>query len=168
MNLTTLINFRLLAIASVPSALPLVPSKFKMDKMDAVKQLELLDGAGADQANVAYEGMRSIAASTTVSMDFASGGGLVDSWGTALAMARIKAVYVENLGTSSQASLVLAGSNGLVTSGGQTLLPGQALMNATGSQAGWPTAAGAGVISIQNADGALTGAYRIVAIGAAT
>lgn len=98
------------------------------------------NGSGANQVNVLWQAARTFSG-TTDNLNIYSGS-LVDSYGTTLALTAVKAIFLQN--TSATNNLVIgdAGSNpwsGLLSSTGTiTLLPGDFLIAATPSSAGWP------------------------------
>ena len=95
-------------------------------------------GPGAGQAQVLYQANRTFSGTTDV-LNFGSGGGLSDSYGTTIALTAIKAIYINNTGTSS--ITVGAGSNPIVTllnSTGTLTLPSGAIhFDATPDATGW-------------------------------
>lgn len=166
MTLTTKLNFRL--NTDLSNALDLVTPKATQGYSYL---LELASGAGLNQANVIWSDKRTVNASTTDTLDIATGGGLVDALGTAVAMARMKGLVVRNKGAQNITVgrpaangvpwLAAAGDSNIVVAGGLMALF-------------WPTAAGIVVtaatgdlIEIVNGAGASVD-YDIVIIGASS
>lgn len=161
MSLATRINFGLQARLS-PAAV--VDSQGAWQhKVDA--QLVWASGTAVDTADRVYERSGTLAAGgANISLNLQTG--LLDAFGSSAAMARVKAVYIENTGTVAQATLLVFGICEAITTGdGFNLKPGQRWMNATGHATAWPTT-GAGDLVIENDDVSLTGAYRLIVVGA--
>ena len=98
------------------------------------------NGSGANQANVLYQAAFTLSGSTET-VNFYTGS-FSDSYGTAMVLTGVKAIYIQN--TSSTNNLVVgnAGTDPwggvLSTTGTITLLPGDWIVMATPSAAGWP------------------------------
>lgn len=166
MTLTTTANLRISTDLSSP--LDLVTPK-------AVQPLQYLltleSGAGLNQANVVWSDRRTLNASTTDTLDIATGGGLTDALGAAVAMARMKGLYVRNRGAQNITVgrpaangvpwMTAAGDSNIVAPGGVLVLF-------------WPTAAGIVVtaatgdlIEVVNGAGSAVD-YDITIIGASS
>ncbi len=121
------------------------------------------DGTGANAANQVYQATRALTAGAD-SVDLA--GTLTDSYGTTVALVRVKAVYVKNTGTT--ALTFGAGSNpfvGMLNSTGTiTLPPGGFVLLATPDATGWTVTAGTG--DLINFTGTGTSTYAIAVLGA--
>jgi hypothetical protein len=95
------------------------------------------NGAGANGAQVLFQGSYTLSG-TTQTFDFFSG--LTDSYGTAVVLTGVKALFVQNTGTSL-ITLGDASSNPwntfLNSTGTITLNPGDIIMAATPTAAGW-------------------------------
>jgi hypothetical protein len=121
-------------------------------------------GQAAGQISQAYSEIRTFSGSTD-SRNLGSGGGLVDLFGNVLSNARLKMLYVSNIGANN---LVLGGgSNPILTlidgSGNLHLPPGAFFLAATPDGTGWaltPTTA----VEL-NFTGTSGQQYRVAALG---
>lgn len=131
----------------------------------------LTNGSGANQANQAYAGRRTLAASATENLDLS--GGLINAFGTALLFTAIKAIVITAAAGNTNDVLVGgAASNGFVSWVGDPadvvkVKPGGMFVIAAPNAAGFAvTAATADLLKIANS-GAGTGVtYDVVVIGA--
>lgn len=166
MTLTAKINLRV--NSELSNALDLVTPKANQAFSYV---LDLLNGAGLNSANVVWSDRRTVAASTTDTLDIATGGGLVDALGAAVAMARMKGIIVRNRGTQNITVgrpaangvpwMSAAGDNVIVAAGGVHI-------------DFWPTAAGivvtaatADLIEVVNGAGSSVD-YDIIIFGASS
>lgn len=143
------------------------------DKVDVAPSAMLEAGTGAGQADVLYRRSGTLTPAQILNMDFL-GGGLTDAMGNAIALARIKAVYVRNTGSpSTGAPLNIAGNNGVL--GTVVLRPGEAVMKAcSAGQPGaanqdsvcWPVAAAStDSLTLTNTDGSASATYELAVVG---
>jgi len=144
-----------------------------LDTIQRNKSYSFTDGAGADQADVVWSDERTLAASATEDLDLA--GGLIDAFGVAITLARIKAIYVE--ADSSNTNNVLLGgaaANAFATPFADvtdrvTLRPGGALLLVAPDATGYVVTAGTGDLLRAGNSGAGTSVkYRIVLVGSLT
>lgn len=166
MTLTTTANLRVNSTLS--NALDLVtPAALQSFQY----LLELTSGAGLNAANVVWSDRRTLAASTTDTLDVATGGGLVDALGVAVAMARMKGIIVRNRGAQN-ITVGRPAANGVpwMTAAGDSniVVPGGVLIEF------WPTAAGivvtaatADLIEVVNGAGSSVD-YDIIIFGASS
>jgi hypothetical protein len=163
--------------ASVKLILAATLSK-SFDLMAAAPQLrkalaiEFSDGAGANQANRIWHDRRTLAASGTEDLDLS--GALVDVFGDAFQLARIKALIVlpaaantNNVNVSRPAAngvpIFLAGGDGM------PVKPGGAFVWVDPSAGGVVVTAGTGdLVTIANAAAGTPVDYDIIVIGAST
>ncbi len=138
-------------------------------KLAHEKVITLDSGTGADQADRVFFDERTLAGSASEDLDLA--GVLTDAFGATVTFAKIRAIYVENLGTGSNNIIVGAaaatafvgpfGANTHTVAVG----PGGVLAMVNRHTAGWAVGAGAtDLLKIANStSGSVT--YRIVIIG---
>lgn len=121
-------------------------------------------GAGANQANDWYESEATLLASGSVSLDFASGGGLVNRFGEAIAWAEIKWWWIKN--TSTTQTLTIGGANNIPgLTNARTIGPGGSEQKIEPGASGIAVTGGTGdLITIANAAGGSC-TYRIIAGG---
>lgn len=121
------------------------------------------DGSGANAANQVYQANRTLSSGSD-SVDLA--GTLTDSYGTTVALVRVKAIYLKN--TDTNTITFGAGSNpfvGLLNSTGTiTLKPGAFVLMASPDAAGWAVTASTG--DLINVSGTGSGTYSIAVLGA--
>ena len=166
MTLSTTLNLRL--NTELSNALDLVTPK----ALQAFSYLATLtSGAGLNQANVVWSDRRTVNASATDSLDVATGGGLVDALGAAVALARVKLIAVRNRG-AQDIQLTRPAANGVPW----LAAAGDAIPIVAGGLNLWvaPTAAGKVVtagtgdlIDVVNGAGSSVD-YDIVIIGASS
>jgi hypothetical protein len=133
--------------------------------------LELANGTGAGQADLAFTDTRTLAASATEDLDLA--GALADPFGTAQVFARLKLLVVKAAAGNTNNVLVgRASSNGLATAFGATgaviLRPGGFLILATGEAdaTGHVVTAGTGdLLTVSNSGSGTSVTYSIMAVG---
>ena len=106
--------------------------------VNATPATAFTNGSGANQAQVLWQASRALSGTTdTLDLQF----GLSDSYGTAVDLTAVKAIYVQNTSATNNIVLGNAGSNpwsGLLSATGTlTLLPGDWFVAATPSSAGW-------------------------------
>lgn len=137
--------------------------------LNAVFPVVYGDGSGANQASILYSATRTINSGANESLDL-NGTTLTDSFGAAIAFARLKAIIIQ-AGATNTTNLTIANvANSVTTLFGSTyslvLQPGEMLAKATPSAAGYVvTASTADLLNIANAAGA-SATYTIVVIGA--
>jgi hypothetical protein len=127
------------------------------------------DGGGAGQASVLYTASRTIAGGANESLDL-NGTALLDSFGTALALTKIKGILIQAREGNTTNLTVANVANAVSTIFGATyslvLQPGEFLAKVTNSNAGYVvTPTTADLLNIANAAGAAA-TYDIVLIGA--
>jgi hypothetical protein len=133
--------------------------------VNATPSITYSNGAGANQANQFYQATRTFSGTTdAITVDATN----KDSYGTTLAMVRVKAIFIQNTSTHNQT--FFGGSNALVGPLGATstvtLPPGGFACFATPDATGWTvTASTADVI---NATGTNADTYNIVILGSTT
>lgn len=138
--------------------------------VDIAKLLVWLTGTGADQADKIFADDGSVNASTTTTLDVATGGGLTDVLGAALALAKVKAILLINTHATQGLSLQRPAANGvpIFTAAGDAVpVPaGGVLLLAGPGAAGLATvtAGTADLIDIVNGAG-VTGTYKAVIVG---
>jgi len=133
------------------------------------KAMTLLTGVGADQADKIFADSRSVTASTTDSLDVATGGGLTDVLGAALALVKVKALVIVNTHASQALSYSRPAAGVPILTAASDAVPipaGGVLALAAPGAAGLATvtATTADLIDIVNGAG-VTGTYSIVIIG---
>lgn len=133
------------------------------DRLLVERKMQWANGSGASQASSSFHKTGTLAASETLTLDFASGGGLVDQFGTAIAMTAIKAVYIRN--TTASGNLLVGGSNAIV-GGGLILHAGEFLLKADPTAAGWAVANGSSDTLTLGNSGASDITYEIAVLGA--
>lgn len=158
MNLVSRITFGLNARGvKASTGLVVAPT----DPILVYDPFDWVSGTGASEANQSYQSESTIGTSTTTTFDF-SGGGLTDAFGTAIALARVKALYIKNTGA---VDITVAGNNGIVGSG-FTLRPGEQVMKAAPDATAYAVSGGStDTITLQNSDVATAASYRMVVIG---
>ena len=138
----------------------------------------LANGTGANQADKIYVVQTTLAASTAVNYDLA--GSLVDMYGVTITFARIKVIYVELQTTTAASSILLGGHATVAMSNWITATPdldtaqpkvrirngGVFFLAAPDATAYAVTATTEDMLTITNADGAVTATYRMVLVGA--
>lgn len=108
--------------------------------------VELASGTGAGKGDQVYQAAPTIGASPT-SINTASGGGLVNGRGEAVAMLYHRALYIRN---SSASVTIIVGGSAKVVDSGFSLRPGESVLKfcgaaeATGNAIGTITLAGNG------------------------
>jgi hypothetical protein len=127
------------------------------------------DGSGAGQASVLYTASRTLAGGANESLDL-NGTALLDSFGTALALTKIKGVIIQARDANTTNLTVGNVTNGVATIFGATfslvLQPGEFLAKVTNSNAGYVVTPTTGdLLNIANAAGAAA-TYDIIIIGA--
>lgn len=125
------------------------------------------DGAGADQANVLYQGQISLSGGA-YNLDL--NGVLTDSYGTMVSLVRVKGILVKNNSTSNTMTFGAAGSNpwvGLLNSTGTFTLPAGAFaLFATPDATGFTVVAGTG--DILKVAGTGTDTFTVIVLGSST
>jgi hypothetical protein len=163
--LSTRMTVTLAAEASLPTDLANAVAPVALSKA-----LVWLTGTGADQADRIFADARSVTASTTDTLDVATGGGLTDVLGAALALVKVKAIVLVNTHATQGLTLQRPAANGVpwLTAAGDAIpVPaGGFVALGAGASAGLAavTAATADLIDVVNGAGA-TGTYQIVIIG---
>lgn len=132
--------------------------------VNAQPAITFTNGTGAGQAQVLYQATRTFSGSSDT-LNLGGGGGLFDSYGTAVALTSIKAIYINNTGTSSIA--VGAGTNPITTwlnsTGTMTIPPGAFVTVATPDATGWVVTAS--TACNLNFTGTSGQAYQVVVLG---
>ena len=119
------------------------------------KTLTLLTGTGLNQADRLYYSKPTIAGSATLTLDVATGGGLLDPFGDAVAMVKLKYILIVNELGPNTINLVRPASNGvpiyLAAGDGEPIHLGGLALKFWPTLAGIPvTAATADLIDIVN------------------
>lgn len=132
--------------------------------------LQLLDGAGAGQANKAWHDQRTLALSSNEDLDLA--GSLQDAFGNTITFTKIKAIIVAAAeGNGDDITVGGASSNAMVNFVGDAtdkikVRPGGLFVIACGDAAAYAVTAGTGdLLNIANEDGAASATYDIFVIG---
>lgn len=160
-------RIKLEALASLTSVLDLATAGVPLN---FAKDIPLLNGTGANQADKIWHDQRTIAASTTDSLDLA-GGGLVDALGVALTLAKLKAVIVYAAAANTNNVVVTRpAANGVpwLTAAGDAcpVKPGGLFVWVDPSLAAVAVTAGTGdLLDIVNSGAGTTVTYDIVLIG---
>lgn len=131
-------------------------------------------GAGANAINEEYIAVRTLAGGASENLDLA--GSLTNFFGETITFARIKAISIELLTTTTSTSIEVGGAaaNQFVGPFGAAndtveVLNGGALAMFSAGATGWTVTAGTGdQLKILNNDGANTATYRITLYGALT
>jgi hypothetical protein len=136
------------------------------------RALDLANGAGAGQGNVIWSDQRTLAPSTSESLDLA-GGGLVDALGQALAPARLRAMLIYASPANVNNLTVLGNAAGIpalnTVATTITLPPGGLLLLTKPDAVGILVTAGTGdLIVVANAGAGTSVTYDIALIGSAT
>lgn len=138
--------------------------------IDVASLLTLLNGTGADQASQAFSDERSLAASTSESLDLA--GSLVDAFGNTITFTKIKVMLVmadaangDNIEVGGAATNAFASFLGDASD--VVIVPpgGLILITAPDANGFAVTAATGDLLKINNADSGAAGTYTIVLIG---
>lgn len=132
----------------------------------------MTNGSGANQADVVWSGVRTLAASGSENLDF-KGGGLVDSFGVAINPAKLRAVIV---------SASAGNTNNVVLGGNANSIPflsavtttvaiqpgGMFVFTAPGSAGVAVTAATGDIIQVANSGAGTSVTYSIIVLGTAS
>lgn len=166
MSLTSKVVTRVLA--SQTSPLDLASGSFPLSVNTTV---DLSDGTGAGSADLLFSDRRTLAASTSESLDLA--GSLTDAFGATITFARVKAIYIA--AASGNTNNVLVGgaaSNGFATWVGDAtdvvvVRPGGALLLAAPDATAYAVTAATGdLLKIANSGSGTSVTYDVVIIGA--
>jgi hypothetical protein len=136
------------------------------------KQQNFTNGAGADQADLIWTDRRTVAASSTDSLDLA--GSLTDVFGATLTFARIKLIYVSAAsGNTNNVNVTRPASNGvplfLAAGDGIAVKPDGAFVWIAPDASGVAVTASTGdLIDIVNSGAGSSVTYDIVVVGAAS
>jgi hypothetical protein len=170
MGLVSKVNFGLTTVLS-STAVPINDTR----SIAAMSYLrELSNGAGLAAANVVYATTLTIGASATTTLDVATGGGLVDGLGTAVAMARVKGMWVRAAaGNVNNVVVTRPATNGVpifgAASGSFPVKPDGLFAFVDLSAAGIVVTAATGdLIDFVNSGSGSTVSADVVIIGAAT
>jgi hypothetical protein len=133
--------------------------------------LELANGTGAGQADLAFTDTRTLAASATEDLDLA--GALTDPFGVAQVFARVKLLVVQAaVGNTNNVQVTRPASNGfplfMAAGDGIALRPGEFLMVAAGvgdAVGHVVTAATGDLLTITNSGGTTGVTYTIAVVG---
>jgi hypothetical protein len=140
--------------------------------ISAADEVSYADGAGAGQANRAWQDTRTLAASATEDLDLA--GTLTDAFGATVTFARVKAIRIKAAPDNTNNVVVGAASSNawaslLNATGTLTLRPG-AFVELAVSEAdatGYAVTAGTGdLLKVANSGAGSSVSYDIVIIGA--
>lgn len=134
----------------------------------------ITNGTGADQSTYLFADTRTIAASSNEDLDPATGGGLTDCFANAIAMTKLKCIFVQaSEDNTNNVILKRPAANGVpffdAAGDSIAILPGQAVCLTNFSAAGWTVTADTGdLINIANSAGDTSVTYDIVLIGSGT
>lgn len=134
--------------------------------VNAVPSVTFTNGSGANQAGTLFQAIRTFAGSTDT---LVLSSGLTDSYGTAVALVRIKALLIINNGTAS-ITVGAAGTHPLSSllnaTGTLTLPPGASFLAVTPDATGWVvTSSSADQLQISGTSGQT---YEVVVLGSST
>jgi len=142
-----------------------------VDILSAPYSATYADGTGANQANRIFRDRRTLAASTSEELDLA--GGITDPYGTAITMARVKAIIIVSAAANGDVINVGgAAANAFASWVGDAtdkivLRPGACFALAATEATGYAVTAGTGdLLKIENADSGDSATYDIIIIGA--
>lgn len=151
------------------SALDFGDAEFKV----RLSQLfRLTNGTGASQIDQLFTDQRTIAASGNEDLDIATGGGLLNAFGGAIAMARMKGLLVvADAGNTNNVQVTRPAANGvpwmLAAGDGFELAPGEGCMFVwPGATAKVVTAATADLINFANSGAGTSVTYKVAIFGA--
>jgi hypothetical protein len=137
-----------------------------------ILELAIADGTGADQANNLFSDERTLAASTSESLDLA--GSLANALGATLTFSAIKAIMiVADAANTNDVVVGGAASNAFVgpfadATDKISIGPGDFVLITRRSAAGWAVAAGTGdLLKIANSAAGSSVSYKIIVIGEA-
>lgn len=139
-------------------------------KLTLTGQLDFASGTGADQADVLWSDQRTLAASATEDLDLS--GSLSDALGTSVALARVKALFVQAAtGNTNDVVLGNATTNAWATllsaTGTLTLKPGAFVLVGCEGATAWAVTAGTGdLLKVANSSSGSGVTYNIAIIGA--
>jgi hypothetical protein len=133
-----------------------------------VLDFTLANGTGAEQGDKIYTTTAQITTAGTLSLDV-NGGGLLDPFGGAFNLAKLKFVYIASSKTNTTALTLLGDANSVpilsTAATTTTLLPGDVFMVSRRGSAGITVTAGTGdILKIVNAAGA-TANVDIILVG---
>lgn len=142
------------------------------DPLSLSKVVTLTTGTGANQANESFHDKRSLAASANEDLDL-SGTGLQNAFGTDVALARVKALYIENHDTVTTLTIGAAASNAWATmfadsSDALVLRPGGFMLVAAPGATAYAVTAGTGdLLRVARGAGSPTDTnYTLAVLGA--
>lgn len=145
----------------------------KFDVNQSIVQA-LIDGAGLGAVDRMFSDTRTLVASANENLDPATGGGLTDCFGAALAMARIKVLLIKAHATNTN-DVILSrpAANGVpifnAASDAFNIKPGGCALLVAPDATGYPvTAATADLINLANSAGGTPVSYDVLILGAAT
>lgn len=126
-------------------------------------QFDWLTGTGASQADSLFVSRGTLVEGSTTSFDFI-GGGLVDPFGTAIAFATLRALFIQNRDTGTSYFNITSTITGVPVG---TIYSGGVLFGAAAVAAQWPVVAGSDTVDVEcvSAVGGATAAYTLIAIG---
>lgn len=134
----------------------------------------LVDGAGAGAVDRMFSDTRTLLASANENLDPATGGGLTDCFGAALAMARIKVLLIKaSVNNTNDVILSRPAANGVpifnAASDALNIKPGGCILLVAPDATGYPvTAATADLINLANSAAGTSVTYDVLILGAAT
>lgn len=138
--------------------------------LNMTKQITLQDGTGLNSANRIWHDERTIAASGTDDLDLA--GVLLDPFGVAISLARVKGILVAASSGNANNVVVGAGSNPLInwmtgTTPAVVVRPNGLFVILAPDATGYAVTAGTGdILRIANSGAGSSVTYQIVVIGA--
>ena len=159
-------NIKLIVSADYTSSLDLVTVQSNLRQQYA---LSLADGVSADQADMVFSDQRTIAASTTEDLDV-DDGGLLDAFGTAFTIAKLKVLVVCAASGNTNTVDVGGDANSVPFFDDATDLmlvhPGGCLTITNPVLAGYAVTAATGdIIQVANGGAGTTVTYDVVIIG---
>jgi hypothetical protein len=141
------------------------------DPLNVTRTVALSDGTGADQADQSWHDQRTLASAAGEDLDLS--GALLDAFGDTVSLARVKALFVENLSADNTLILGNAASHAWAGPlGGATqtlrLRPGGVLLIVAADATAYPVSAGSADALRVTHGGETAGAleYRVIVIGA--
>jgi hypothetical protein len=128
------------------------------------------NGSGANQADMIFQDQRTLAASATENLDLQTGA-LLDIFGNAIALSKVKAIVVTALGTNTNNVLVGgAGSNAFTgpfgsTTDVNTVVPGGTLVLVAPTAGGYTVDGTHKLLKIANSSSGTQVIYNIIIFG---
>ena len=139
---------------------------------DITTQIDYTTGAGANGANELFSDTRTLADNTSENLDLA--GSLTNAFGTTVAFARVKFIYIKNKSTTQVLSIGGAASNQFINWVADAtdiikIRPGGVFLLIAPDATGYPVTAGTGdLLKVANGNAGSSTDYDIIIGGALT